>query len=110
RTASAPRVRIVMNNPPLGCADDNGRRPVLQCGAVSRVRLWRLSLVARMEPQARSRASPTRYGAMRDSGGTAAPDYASLHPGYKVRADVQPTTSAACWLWPSLRPRAFIQS
>ena len=22
----------------------------------------------------------------------------------------QPTTSAACWLWPSLMPRAFIQS
>jgi len=22
----------------------------------------------------------------------------------------QPTTSAACWLWPSVMPRAFIQS
>ena len=34
-------------------------------------------------------------------------------PGVAVgtnRVDVYPTTSAACWLCPSVRPRAFIQS
>jgi hypothetical protein len=32
-------------------------------------------------------------------------------PGHDDCADKRhPTTSAACWLWPSLMPRAFIQS
>ncbi len=47
------------------------------------------SAVARVEPQARSRAPSTRYGETRGapvSVGTPTPDVATLHPGYTLNA------------------------